>query len=69
MIVEECVHAYSSGFTSTAADNAYHTLGMDSEVVDSGGYHDNATNNSRITFPSGGIFLVFAAVWGMLATG
>lgn len=61
MIVEECVHAYSSGFTSTAKDGAYHTLGMDSEVVDSGGFHDVSTNNSRLTFSSGGIFLVFGA--------
>ncbi len=61
MIVSECVHAYSSSYTSVACDSTYHTLGMDTEVVDSGGYHDNTTNNSRITFPSGGVFLVFGA--------
>lgn len=61
MIVEECVHTYQSSLVSTPADSAFHTLGMDSEVVDSGGFHDNSTNNSRLTFSSGGIFLVFGA--------
>ncbi len=61
MIVEECVHAYSSSYTSLACDSAFHTLGMDTEIVDSGSFHDNSTNNSRLTFSSGGIFLVFAA--------
>lgn len=58
-VVTECVHAYSSGWTATAADSTFHTLGMDSEVIDTGSYHDNVTNNSRLTFPSGGPFLVF----------
>jgi hypothetical protein len=34
---------------------------MDIEVVDSDGYHDNAVNNSRITFPVGGPHLVMGA--------
>lgn len=59
MIVEKCVHAYSSGFTTVNKDSAWHTLPMDTEVVDSDGYHDNATDNSRLTFAAGGIFLVF----------
>ncbi len=61
MIVTECVHAYSSSYTSLPRNSTWNTLGMDTEVVDTGGYHDNVTNNSRITFPSGGVFLVFGA--------
>ncbi len=60
MIVNHCVHAYQSSYLNIAGDNAYHTVGMDSEVVDSDNFHDNTTNNSRLTFPSNGTYLVFA---------
>lgn len=70
MIVEECVHAYQSVLVSTPANSAYQTLGMDSEIVDSDGFHDNATNNERLTFASGGIFLVFGSpTWNNPASG
>lgn len=61
MIVEECVHAYSSAGVTTARDGVFHSIPMDTEVVDSGGFHNPASNPSRLTFPAGGIFLVFGA--------
>lgn len=35
------------------ADNSYQILSFDTEDYDTDGYHDNVTNNSRITIPSG----------------
>lgn len=61
MIVTECVHAYSSAFVNTAGDSAWHTVAMDSEVVDSNGYHDPGANE-RLTFASGGVFLICAGL-------
>jgi len=58
MIVNECVHAYDSGFTTMAKDSVYRACPMTSEVIDSGGYHDNVTNNTRLTLGTG-TWLVF----------
>ena len=35
------------------ADTTYTVVSFNSEDLDVGGYHDNATNNSRLTVPSG----------------
>jgi hypothetical protein len=39
--------------TQSAANNSFTTLSFDSEQYDTDGYHDNVTNNSRLTIPSG----------------
>jgi hypothetical protein len=43
---------YKSGTQSLSA-NTNTTLTFDSEVADTDGWHDNVTNNSRLTVPSG----------------
>lgn len=43
-------HSANQGTTH----NTLFTMAFDSEEFDSGGLHDNATNNSRITIPTGG---------------
>jgi hypothetical protein len=35
------------------ADTTYTVVSFNSEIADVGGYHDNATNNSRLTVPAG----------------
>jgi hypothetical protein len=42
-----------SSTDQTISSATYTALTWDTETFDVGGYHDNATNNSRITIPSG----------------
>jgi hypothetical protein len=42
-----------SSSDQTIANTTYTALTWNTETFDVGGYHDNATNNSRITIPSG----------------
>jgi hypothetical protein len=44
--------------TQACADNAFTTLAFNSEQYDTAALHDTATNNSRITIPVAGIYLV-----------
>ena len=58
--------------TQTALNNTDTRLAMDSEVFDTNAYHDTATNNSRITIPSGkGGYYVFGCqvTWDSNGTG
>jgi hypothetical protein len=53
-------------------NNATTVVTFDSEAYDIGGYHDNVTNNERITVPTGkdGYFFVFAKInWNNAASG
>jgi hypothetical protein len=62
---------YISSDTAVANDTGTY-LAYPNETFDSGGYHDNATNNSRITIPSGkgGYYLIGANItWDGNATG
>jgi len=48
------------------------TVTWDNEVFDSGGFHDNSTNNSRVTIPSGkaGKYLLIVNInWAANTTG
>lgn len=46
------------------------TLGFNSEIIDNDGFHDNSTNNSRLTIPRAGVYLFIAnIVYGNSATG
>jgi hypothetical protein len=59
----------SAQSTSNSADSV---LTFDTETFDVDGYHDNSTNNSRITIPSGktGYFLINGQVsWAANASG
>lgn len=49
--------------TQTFANNTETTINFDSEYFDTNGFHDNVTNNSRITIPTGygGKYLISAA--------
>lgn len=51
--------AYRAGALSIAI-NAVTAIGLDAEDYDSGGMHDNATNNSRIVAPTPGLYLAMA---------
>ncbi len=60
--------------TSTAAleqsTNSFNTLAFNSERYDVGSMHSNSTNNSRLTAPADGIYLVTAHVeWESNTTG
>lgn len=58
--------------TQSIANNTATALTFDSENFDSDGFHDNSTNNSRITIPSGkgGKYLLTGSVgWGGGNTG
>ena len=62
----------SSGTQATLTTATLTALPWNSEVWDSDGYHDNVTNNSRITIPSGlgGVYLAQAQIaWTGNATG
>jgi hypothetical protein len=50
---------YRNGNISTTG-GAYFSIPFDNEPKDTDGYHDNATNNSRITIPAGlgGLYLI-----------
>jgi hypothetical protein len=51
-----------SSTTQSPATATFTLQGWDSEVADSDSLHSNVTNNSRITVPCAGTFLVSAAV-------
>jgi hypothetical protein len=55
--------AYVTGATVSVANNTLTTLAFNAETFDTNAYHDNSTNNSRITIPSGkaGYYLFTAA--------
>lgn len=66
---------YRATSTQTFAQNAYTAINFDAEVYDDlhslGSLHDNATNNSRITVPSGfdGYWLVAVSVFSGFSSG
>ena len=39
--------------TQSVADNTFTPLALNSEAFDTNGFHDNSTNNSRMTIPAG----------------
>jgi len=43
----------TQGSAQTIANGTSTTINFDTEILDVGGYHDNATNNSRLTIPAG----------------
>jgi hypothetical protein len=45
--------AYVTGATVSVANNTLTTVAFNAETFDTNAYHDNSTNNSRITVPSG----------------
>jgi hypothetical protein len=47
------VGAYVTGATVTPANNTLTTVPFNAESFDTNAFHDNATNNSRITVPAG----------------
>jgi hypothetical protein len=56
----------------TISDSTNTTMNWASEDIDVGGYHDNVTNNSRITIPSGkgGYYFVYTiAAWASNSSG
>jgi hypothetical protein len=65
--------AYVTNSTSpTIANNTLTTLAFNQETYDTDAYHDNATNNSRLTIPAGktGYYLITATgQWDPNATG
>ena len=46
--------AYKSAANQSIPDSVFTAVTLDAEAFDVGAMHDNATNNSRITIPSGG---------------
>lgn len=65
--------AYVTNSTNPSiANNTLTTLAFNTESYDTNAYHDNSTNNSRLTIPSGkgGYYLITAIVqWDVNATG
>lgn len=57
------VYAYHSTTQSIADDGASHAVAFDSENDDTGGLHDNVTNNSRVTIPAAN----YQGLWLMVA--
>lgn len=59
--------------TTQSIPNASSTaVTFDAERFDPNGFHDNVTNNSRLTVPTGlgGVYLItFSGQWGLSATG
>lgn len=55
----------SRSTTQTITTSTQTVIGFDTEAEDVGGYHDNATNNSRLTVPAGraGVFTVGGCVF------
>lgn len=55
--------------SQTMTGLSYNTVGFNAEVYDTHGMHDNATNNSRLTVPTGwdGYYLLIAS--GVVSTG
>lgn len=56
---------YRNGTFSHNSSGNWLEVGMDTEVFDTDAFHDNVTNNSRLTVPSGkaGKYVVVGAVW------
>lgn len=54
-------YAYKTGSGAIAA-GTWNALNLDAEAYDSGGLHDNTTNNSRVTATEAGLYCVFAQV-------
>lgn len=46
----------------TVGNNSTVSLAFSSEVIDEGGYHDNSSNNSHLTAPSSGWYIVTGTV-------
>lgn len=46
-------HIYKASGSQEATQHAFTSINMNGEVVDTDGFHDNATNNTRITIPAG----------------
>ena len=58
--------------TVSISNAAWTTVAFDSEIFDTDGFHDNSTNNSRITIPAGkgGKYLInMQTFWANNATG
>lgn len=65
------VKAYNSG-NGGWSNNTWAAAPLNSEVYDDAGFHDNATNNSRFTVPSGhaGQYIIVGHfIWDDHATG
>lgn len=50
--------------TSTLSSNTAATVAWDAENFDTATYHDNATNNSRLTVSSNGYYLITCSMFG-----
>lgn len=60
------VSAYKVSTSQTVSANTFTTVTFDGEFFDSDGFHDNSTNNSRFTVPSGkaGKYIILArTIW------
>lgn len=47
------VHIYKASGIQGVTQHAFTTITMDGETIDTDGFHDNVTNNTRITIPAG----------------
>jgi hypothetical protein len=58
------VQAYLSAAQNHTSTGNYQTINWDAENFDSDGFHDNVTNNSRLTVPTGlgGFYMIFATI-------
>lgn len=61
-ITGACVNAAATGSSQTIPNGSFSAIAYGAEYVDTNGFHDNVTNNTRITIPSslGGNYLVMA---------
>jgi hypothetical protein len=58
--------------SQSIANNTYTAVNLNTEIYDVGGYHDNSTNNTRFTIPSGkaGYYqIAFGAYYALNGTG
>lgn len=63
---------FTSGAAQSIPDSTYTAIAFASETADTSGFHDNVTNNSRLTIPAGmgGWYAITAQVaWTANATG
>lgn len=59
----------SSGYTLPGTSTWYN-MPFDSESIDEGGWHDNASNNDRITVSTDGLYLInYQVGWGLAGSG
>jgi hypothetical protein len=60
--------ASNTGATVSIANNTQTKIALNTEIFDTDGFHDNTTNNTRLTVPTGkgGYYLVsgFSGFWG-----